>query len=392
MNEEKNILDGDKLLWRFIIVFSAISFLPVYSASSNLVYVLGQGDTLTHLIKHGVFVMMGLTITFLVHKLEHRRFRTISLVGIFVSIILLVAAQMTGTVIQGANAARWINIFGFTFQPSALALIVLMMYAAHYITDDDDKPVSFLESFVGLWVPTMIIIGLILISNLSTALIVFTMLCMLLLIGGYPVKHLFYIGIVLLVLLIIFLLAAKAFPELFPTRLDTWISRITNFFSSEKNLDNNYQSEHAKMAIASAGLIGEGPGESIMKYFVAHSASDFIYTVVVEEYGIILGGIGAIVFYLFLLWRILVISNAAKTPFAKLLVLGVGFPIVFQAFIHMGVSVDLLPVTGQTLPFISSGGSAIIMTYLSMGVILSVSSRKNKSSETEENKKKDNND
>ena len=226
-----------------------------------------------------------------------------------------------------------------------------------------------------LWLPVGFVLILILPANFSTTAIIFAMVLTLVFLGGYPLK---YLGIILgtgIVVLLFFILTAKAFPEMFPNRVDTWISRVESFTSDEVDADANYQNEKAKIAIASGGMFGQGPGKSVQKNFLPQSSSDFIYAIIVEEFGIV-GGLSLMAAYLFLLFRITIIAYKAETIFGKLLVLGVGMPIVFQALINMAVAVELFPVTGQTLPLVSSGGTSIWMTCMAIGIVLSVSAKR----------------
>jgi len=201
------------------------------------------------------------------------------------------------------------------------------------------------------------------------------MVLLLCFIGGYPWKYLASVVGIGVLVLTLFVLSAKAFPNAMPNRVDTWISRIENF--SNKNADEGYQVEKAKIAIASGGIKGRGPGKSIQKNFLPQSSSDFIFAIVVEEFGLI--GAGTLIFfYLFLLIRILIAAKKATSIFATLLVIGVGLPIIFRAIINMAVAVNLFPVTGQTLPLISSGGTSIWMTCIAIGIILSVTANKEK--------------
>ena len=189
--------------------------------------------------------------------------------------------------------------------------------------------------------------------------------------GGYPKRYLSLIVFLGIFTLSIFVLAVKAYPELMPNRVDTWTSRVDNFINSE-NTESNYQIEKAKIAIATGGIKGLGPGKSIQKNFLPQSSSDFIYAIIIEEFGLI-GGLFLVILYLWFLFRIVIISNKSESVFGSLLAVSMGLPIVFQAFVNMSVAVELLPVTGQTLPLISSGGTSIWMTCLSIGIILSVS-------------------
>ncbi|NNG10544.1 MAG: FtsW/RodA/SpoVE family cell cycle protein, partial [Arenibacter sp.] len=222
--------------------------------------------------------------------------------------------------------------------------------------------------------PVFLVVILILPANFSTAGIIFSMVLLLCFLGGYPFKYLLGIVGAGLLGLTLFILTAKAVPDLFPNRVDTWMSRIESFANPE-DTEADYQIEKAKIAIASGGIVGNGAGKSVMKNFLPQSSSDFIYAIIVEEYGL-LGGFVLMFFYLLLLFRIVVVANGNETIFGKLLVLGVGLPIVFQALINMAVAVELFPVTGQTLPLISSGGTSSWMTCLAIGIILSASNKK----------------
>jgi len=245
---------------------------------------------------------------------------------------------------------------------------------ARYLSKIQDKQITFKESILPLWLPVFFVLVLILPANFSTTAIIFTMVIVLTFLGGYPLRYLAIIIGSGLVVLTLFILTAKAFPEAMPNRVDTWMSRIENFSNGE-DTEADYQIEKAKIAIASGGIQGVGPGKSIQKNFLPQSSSDFIFAIIVEEYGLA-GGLFLLVLYLWLLFRIVIVSQKADTVFGKLLVVGVGLPIVFQALINMAVAVELFPVTGQTLPLISSGGTSIWMTCLAIGIILSVSAKR----------------
>ena len=209
------------------------------------------------------------------------------------------------------------------------------------------------------------------------------MIITLIFIGGYPFKYLVGIGFSGLILFSIFFLTIKSYPDLIPNRIDTWTSRIENFTSSENN-ENNYQILRAKSAIASGMIFGVGAGKSTMKNILPQSTSDFIYAIITEEYGTI-GAFSILFLYLLLFFRIIIVSYKADSIFGQLLVLAVGLPIIFQAFINMGVAVQLFPVTGQPLPLISTGGTSIWMTFLALGIVLSVSSNKKNNDEVSSN-------
>ena len=374
-------IKGDRAIWAIVAILAIFSFMPVYSASTNLVYVVGNGSTLGHLVKHIVLLITGFAIIYGVHKVPYRYFSGGSVLMLPIVILLLMFTLMQGTVIGGANASRWIRIpfVGVGFQTSTLAGLVLMVYVARYLSKNKEKVISFKESLITLWLPVGFVLVLILPANFSTTAMVFFMILVLTFIGGYPVKFIGYILGVGLFSLLFFILVAKAFPDAMPNRVNTWKSRIESF-SSETSAEN-YQVEKAKIAIATGGVLGKGPGKSIQKNFLPQSSSDFIYAIIVEEYGFA-GAVVVIVIYFLLLFRILITAKNATTIFATLMVVGVGIPIVFQATINMAVAVNILPVTGQTLPLISSGGTSIWMTCFALGMILSVSASKNETEET----------
>ena len=370
-----NTISGDKAIWAVVALLALFSFLPVYSSSSNLVYVVGNGTTMGHLVKHALLLFLGFGIIYGVHKIPTHFFKGLSLIAMPIVLILLVLTLLQGTSSGGTNASRWIRLplVGLGFQPSNLAAVVLMIYVARYLTKIKDMAVTFSESILPLWVPVFLTIVLILPANFSTAGIIFAMVLMLCFLGGYPIKYLLGIIGTGIVFLVIFILIAKAAPDLFPNRVDTWISRVDNFANPE-DTEADYQIERSKIAIATGGIFGKGAGKSIQKNFLPQSSSDFIYAIIVEEYGLV-GGFVLMFFYLLLLFRIIVVANGSATIFGKLLVLGVGLPIVFQALINMAVAVELFPVTGQNLPLVSMGGTSSWMICLAIGIILSVSNK-----------------
>lgn len=366
-------MKGDRAIWAVAALLGLFSFLPVYSASSNLAYLYGNGNTFSFLIKHFAHLALGFTIMYWVHKLPYNYFKGLSIIMIPIVVLLLLFTMAQNTTIGGANASRWIRIpfVGVTFQTSTLASVVLMTYVARYLSKISEKKISFTETLIPLWLPVFAILVLILPANFSTTAILFAMVMVLVFLGGYPIRYMLVILGTGLLALTMFVLAAKAFPDAFPNRVDTWISRVENFFE-EKDTPEDYQIERAKIAIALGGVIGNGPGKSVQRNFLPQSSSDFIYAIIIEEWGLI-GGVFLMLMYLLLLFRLVIVAHKSKDVFAKLLVIGVGLPIVFQALINMAVAVELFPVTGQTLPLVSSGGTSIWMTCLAIGMVLSVS-------------------
>ena len=372
MRELFRHLEGDRAIWALVAILAIFSFMPVYSASTNLVYVVGNGSTMGHLVKHAVLLSMGFAIMFAIQKVPYRYFSGGSVLLFPLVIALLLYTLLQGVTIGGANASRWIQVpfVGVGFQTSTLASLVLMVYVARYLARNKDVEIQFKESFLQLWIPVGMTLVLILPANFSTTAILFCMVLVLVYLGGYPIRYLLYIVGVALASLAFFVLVVKAFPDAMPNRVNTWQHRIENFSNSDA--EEGYQVEKAKIAIATGGLTGRGPGKSIQKNFLPQSTSDFIFAIIVEEYGLV-GSFLVLFFYFLLLFRIFIAAKKAGTVFGTLLVIAVGIPIVFQAMINMAVATNLLPVTGQTLPLISSGGTSIWMTCLALGIVLSVS-------------------
>ncbi|MGH1388024.1 FtsW/RodA/SpoVE family cell cycle protein [Kordia sp.] len=386
----KNI-KGDRALWAVVALLALFSFLPVYSASSNLAYLYGDGNTLKFLVKHASHLFLGFAIIYGVHRMPYHYFKGLSIIMLPIVLFFLIYTLAQGTTIGGANASRWMRIpfVGIKFQTSTLASVVLMIYVARYLSKIKDKVVTFKETILPLWVPVFIIVGLILPANFSTTAIIFSMVLMLCFLGGYPWKYLLMVVGSGIIGLLLFIVIGRAIPGPIQVKIQTWENRVSNYWSGnvKENNEGNYQIDRAKIAIASGGVLGVGSGKSVMKNLLPQSASDFIYAIIVEEYGLV-GGLSLLFLYMLLLFRIVIVAHKADTIFGKLLAIGVGLPIVFQALINMAVAVELFPVTGQTLPLISSGGTSIWMTCLAIGIVLSVSKKRE---EILEQKEKDEN-
>ena len=366
-------IHGDQAIWAIVALLSVFSFLPVYSASSNLVYVLGIGSVTGHLIKHVAIVLIGISIMYAVHRIPFKYFSGLSVITLPIVWLLLIYTALQGNLIEGANASRWIKIpvLGLSFQTSTLASVVLMVYVARYLSVNKEININFWRSLVELWLPVMLIIATILPANLSTAALIGILVFVLAFIGGYPKKYLLLMMGTAVLFLSLFIMTAKAYPDTFPNRVDTWISRIDSF-TGKGDANTTYQVERAKIAIATGGVVGKGAGKSVMKNLLPQSTSDFIYAIITEEYGIA-GGLSLLFLYLLLLFRIFMCVYKAYDFFGQLLIIGVGLPIIIQSLVNMGVAVSVLPVTGQPLPLISSGGTSIWMTFLALGIVQSVS-------------------
>jgi len=369
MSMLKNIR-GDKAIWIVVIALAIFSFLPVYSASSNF----GANLIFSNIIKHISIIFIGIMIMYSTHLVDYKYFKGLSLIILPLVIFLLFFASFQGNVIDGANANRWLNIpiLKISFQPSTLASIFLLIYLSNFLSKEKNKSLSFIKTFLLMWLPIILIVALILPSNFSTALLIFIMSTMIIFIAGYKLKHLATLFFLFVLLLSSFLFAVNKFPEIIPNRVDTWTNRIENFVKNDLDDTSNYQINRAKAAIANGKIFGVGAGKSSMKYILPQSTSDFIYSIIAEEYGTIVAFI-ILLLYIVLLFRIIIISYKSQTKFGQLVSIAVGIPVVFQAFTNMAVAVQLIPVTGQPLPLVSTGGTSIWITFLAMGILLSVS-------------------
>ena len=363
-------IGGDKAIWIVVIALAIFSFLPVYSASSNF----GANLIFSNIIKHVSIIFIGIMIMYSTHLIDYKYFKGLSLIVLPLVIFLLFFASFQGNVIGGANANRWLNIpiLDISFQPSTLASIFLLIYLSNFLSKEKNKNLSLTKTFLLMWLPIVLVVGLILPSNFSTALLIFIMSTMIIFIAGYKLKHLTVLFFLFIFLISSFLLAVNKFPDIIPNRVDTWTNRIENFLNNDIDDTSNYQINRAKAAIANGKIFGVGAGKSSMKYVLPQSTSDFIFSIIAEEYGIIVSLI-ILLLYVVLLFRIIITSYRSETKFGQLVSIAVGIPVVFQAFTNMAVAVQLIPVTGQPLPLVSTGGTSIWITFLAMGILLSVS-------------------
>lgn len=371
----QKILVGDKYLLAFIMLLAIFSLLPGFSASSNIEYAAQTGTVFGQFGKQFAFLIVGLVILFSVQMIDYKYIGGMAVIAMPVIIGLLVWTLAQGQTIDGANASRWLKIPGIplTIQTSTLASVVLMVYVARYLTLIRNKHVSFKQTCIHLLLPVFIVVGLIFPANGSTALILFAMVMMLLFIGGFPMRYLLLVSGVLIFSGGLFVFGALKYGDQMPnTRVHTWKNRIERFINPSDNSFEAWQETNAKAAIVEGGQFGKGPGKSAIKHTLPQASSDFIYAVIVEEYGAI-GGIGILFIFLMILFRIMVIATKIHTYFGSLLVIAAGVPVIFQAIINMGVAVGIFPTTGQPLPMISFGGTSLWITCLAFGIILSVS-------------------
>jgi cell division protein FtsW len=369
VNTVQKYLKGDQFLWGLILLLMLVSFLPIYSASSSLAYKYGGGNTFRFLTKHLIHLVLGGFFLYSVHRLNFRIIGKFSIIILPAAIVLLMVTLFQGTTMGGANAARWVRIpvLNMSFQTSAFASLALLVWLARWLA----KPRDF-TLFKSLYYPLgAIALTLIFIlpADFSTTAIIFGMTFILMIAAGVPWKHLGKIIGIGATVLTLFILIVLAFPGI-SNRVDTWKSRIVNFGTTDS--DASYQTDLAKMAIAEGQLFGKGPGKSVQKNFLPQSNSDFVFAVITEEYGLI-GASGVVLLYMALFRRFVRIARRAHTKFGTLLVLAAASGMTLQTLVNMGVATNLMPVTGQTLPFLSAGGSSIWMTCIALGIILSVS-------------------
>lgn len=366
---------GDIYIWGIVIFLSIASLLAVYSSTGKLAFQYKDGNTFFYLIKHLGILLTGIFIIFVTHLIPYKYYLKFASLFLFITIPLLAYTLISGT--SQNDASRWISLgAGITFQTSDFAKFALIMYIARFLSQNQGNIKDFKTGFRSIMIWIIIVCGLIFPANLSTAAIMFFTSLVLLFLGRISLKYILGLIGVGAVLLFLFFAIAFTLPEQSRGRVGTWINRIENFSSSDKdkdkNLAENYQAVQAKIAIATGGFFGKGPGNSTQRNNLPQAFSDFIYAIIIEEYGM-LGGIVIIALYLLLLYRAAIIVKKTTSQFAAFIALGFAFSMVFQAFINMGVATGLGPVTGQTLPFVSWGGTSILFSSAAVGVILSVS-------------------
>ena len=364
-NLSKNIkLEGDKTIWTLVFLLLIISVLVVYSVE-------GLSSTKSHFRN----ILIGLITMYAVHKLKFKYFSKLSVVGIIISIFLLIFVHFIGMEINGAK--RWISIGSLSFQPSDFAKIAILVFMSRQISKYRDYINNWKDFCWYLFLPLVVTCALILPSNFSTATLVFINGFMLMMFARVKLKFLLSIVMIAVLGSSIVYFAGKyisPFQDLMPRSI-TWVNRIDAFISPTDDyiIDEGHQLNESKIAIRNGGILGKGPGKGIQRHFLYAGSSDFVYAITVEQYGILIGGFFPIFLYLLFFYRSIIISQKTKSVFGSLMVASLSFALLLQAVINMGVNVGLFPVTGQTLPLISKGGTSIIFTSVAIGIILSVS-------------------
>ena len=378
----KKYLQGDRAIWGVIIMLSVFSVLAVYTSTSTLAYKKMGGNTIYYLVRHGVILGAGIFIIYLVHLIPYRYYFQLSRLFLGLSALLLVFTLFSGTRMN--EASRWLTLpgLGFTIQTSDLAKMSLIMYLSRMLSLKQNETGNTKEILISLGIPLYAIVILIAPANLSTALILFVVSLVLMFVARVKMRVLLsLVGVGIAggaVILSIALLSGQK------GRITTWEHRIENFIQGDENTEGNYQASQARIAVATGGLFGKKPGKSTQRNFLPHPYSDFIYAIIVEEYGLLFGAIPILLAYLILLFRAGVIVRKCKRTFPAFLTVGMTLLIVTQAFVNMGVSVTLFPVTGQTLPLVSMGGSSMLFTAIELGIILNISKTANQEITNEE--------
>ena len=369
----KRYLKGDAVIWAVIVSLSLISLLAVYSSTGTLAYKYHDGNTAFYVMRHFTFQFIGLVIIFVTHLIPYKYYSRLSQLLLLLSIPLLALTLVFGRDIN--DASRWLTIpgLGFKFQTSDFAKLALMMYIARILSLRQEDIKDFKKAFLPIIIPVGMVCVLILPANLSTALMVFVVSVVLMYIGRISIKHLSLLGLTGVVFLGLFIWLAPMTKTKLGHRVETWKHRAENYAGGTNDKEqSNFQAEQAKIAIATGGILGKGPGNSMQRNFLPHPYSDFIYAIIIEEYGLT-GGIVVLVLYLWILFRAGIMVRKSDRTFPAFLAIGLALMLSFQALINMAVAVNLFPVTGQTLPIVSMGGTSMLFSYFALGIILSVS-------------------
>ena len=369
MNNILQRTKGDKVIWTIVFFLSAVSLLAVYSSTGSLAYRVYSGHTEYYLFKQLSVLLLGVLIIYFAHRVNYTIYSRVAQIGFLVSIPLLIYTLAFGSNLN--DASRWIRlpVINLTFQTSDIAKLALFMYVSRQLSRKQQVITDFRKGFLPIIVPVGIICALIMPANMSTALLLGASCMLLCFIGRVPLKYLLSMIAGALVLVILMFAIASFTGD--KGRTNVWKNRIESFFSSAEE-DVPYQVQQSMIAIAGGGTLGKGPGNSTARNFLPHPYSDFIYAIILEEYGIF-GAFLVMAAYLILLLRSIRIFKNCPYAFGAFLALGLSVTLVIQALMHMAVNVNLLPVTGLTLPLVSMGGSSVIFTSLSIGIILSVS-------------------
>lgn len=367
INKIYDNLKGDKSIWFIVTLLVFCSILAVYSAVGHEAAIKRSGNTEYYLVKHGLLLVLGLLAMYFSYRFNYMFYSRLAPLLLIISVPLLIYTIGFGPEIN--DARRWLEIplIDQRFQTSDLARLALVMYIARSIANKQDVIKDLKSAFIPLIVPVVAVCMLIAPSDLSTAMLLFMTCLLMMIIGRVSIRYITLLGLVGIAGLSLLILLGSVFPEII--RLDTWVSRVNEFFGGA---EGGYQIVQSKIAIASGEIFGVGPGNSLQRNYLPYAYADFIYAIICEEYGLI-GAFTVIALYLGLLFRCTNMVTRCPKTFGSILAIGLCLNVVIQAFANMAVSVHLVPVTGLTLPIISMGGTSILFTCISLGIILSVS-------------------
>jgi len=372
MAKLKRVLRGDPYIWGIVIVLSFIGTLAVYSSSVNLAFIKHDGTTEFYFLRHFIFLLIGLFLLFLFHLVNYKWFSRPAQLLIWVAIALLVLTMFVGSEINNASRVLPIPGLGITFQTSDFAKLALVLYISRYLSKNQ-KDVHQFKVLRHVLLVIGIVVALIAPENLSTALVVFFTCLFLLYIGRINFKYLALLGVCCITVVVVSftVLLNMDVSKYQESRIPTWKKRVETFMGMSEE-DDNYQQMQSKIAVATGGLFGKGPGNSTQRNYLPHPYSDFIFAIIMEEYGWV-GGATVIGCFLLLIIRCFKIVLKAPKAFGALAALGLGFSMSFQAFVNMAVAVGIVPVTGLTIPLVSMGGTSLVFNSIAFGIILSVS-------------------
>lgn len=367
MNFFQKYFKGDRIIWVTVLLLSIISVLAVYSSIANLAYTKAGGHTGGMMMRHVFYLILSLLLMFLVHRVKYTYFSRLSQILICITVVLLFITMVSGRSVN--SASRWLDVFGFSFQTSEMAKVVIIVFLSRCLAKNKDNIDDFKKSVLPMFIWITAVVILIFRSNFSTAILIFGTSVVLLYIGRVKIKYILSFVASIFVVLFIGYLLLKAVGPAENNRSGVWENRIVSFVDDDAD---NFQRDQAKIAIANGGVLGKMPGNSFQRIRLPQVDCDFIYSLIVEEYGLF-GGIIVLVLYLIILYR--GVRNAVKAPgtFGAYLSIGLSMMIVFQALLHMGINANVFPATGLNLPLVSRGGSSMLFTGISMGIILSVS-------------------
>ena len=365
-------LRGDRVLWAIIVLLSLISMVAVYSAVANLAYRNSGGAVNGYIFKHGIILSFGLVIVYVGHLLAYTKYSRWAPSMLIIAVVLLIATLLFGNDINGAR--RWLTLPGInlTFQSSDFAKLALILFVARAIGSKQDVIKDFREAFVPIILPVLGICLLIALSDLSSAIMLFVICILMMVVGRVAMQYIVMLILLGISVFSMLVMIGGRFPDLVP-RAATWEKRIETYFNpAAAKVDDRRQISGAMVAIANGGIVGVGPGNSTQRHTLYSAQSDFIYSIIVEEYGAV-GGIVLISIYLLLFFRVIRLVTRSSKAFGAMVAFGIGLSLLLQAFLNIAVNLDLLPVTGLTLPLVSMGGTSLLFTCIALGILMSVS-------------------